>query len=374
LKIQDKQPGKGVMEEQKLEPWLESVDGDELLTEIKNWIADYVFIPGESVDAMALWSVATWFVESTYFAPLLTILSPTMGSGKTLILDLLEWLCRGSVRTAGVGITPAVIFRLNEKRKPTFLIDEAEKLSGKNANMEIIGLLNEGYRRGGKVHRCGDKSVNFEVEEFDAFGFRLLASTKVLWGTLMDRSILIRISRKPRGEKMRRFDGLKVKDEGLLLARKILRFAQDNLKNFEALQRTTPRPQWLADRACDNWSPLFTVAELAGNDWPEKAVSSAKLLCASAEDSDSAEQLIHDTHRVFADQEWPEVIKSGDLVEALNKIESSPWGEYGRGKGLTTHKIAHQEPKAVLPPGGRGKAEFVLRWELLQDLRPGHGR
>jgi len=34
----------------------------------------------------------------------------------------------------------------------------------------------------------------------------------------------------------------------------------------------------------------------------------------------------------------------------------------------------HQEPKAVLPPGGRGKAEFVLRWELLQDLRPGHGR
>ena len=139
---------------------------------------------------------------------------------------------------------------------------------------------------------------------------------------------------------MRRFDGLKVKGEGLLLARKILRFAQDNLKDFEALQRTTPRPQWLADRACDNWSPLFTVAELAGGDWTEKAVNSAKLLCASAEDGDRAEQLIHDTYRIFKDEGWPEVIKSGDLIEALNLIESSPWGEYGGGKGLTTHKIA----------------------------------
>ena len=204
LKVQDKQTGKRVMEEQVLEPWPEVVNGAELLDEIRGWIGGYVFAPEESINSIALWAVATWFVEFTYFAPLLTLLSPTIQSGKTLVIDLLEWICRETVRTSGVGITPAVIFRLNEKRQPTFLIDEAEKLSGRNADKEIIGLLNEGYRRGGKVQRCGDKSNNFDVEEFEAFGFRLLASTEKLWGSIIDRSIIVRISRKPRSQIMRR--------------------------------------------------------------------------------------------------------------------------------------------------------------------------
>jgi len=369
LKVQDQQPGKGGMEEQQLEPWPEPVNGAELLDEIRGWISGYVFAPEESINSIALWSVATWFVEFTYFAPLLTLLSPTIQSGKTLIIDLLEWICRETVRTSGVGITPAVIFRLNEKRQPTFLIDEAEKLSGPTADMGIIGLLNEGYRRGGKVQRCGDKSTNFEVEEFDAFGFRLLASTKKLWGSIIDRSIIVRISRKPRSQTMRRFVGRKVKAEGGVLAQKILRFAQDNSKEFEALQITTPRPQWLADRACDNWSPLFTVAELAGGDWSEKTVNSAKLLCASAEENDRAEQLIHDTYRIFKDEGWPEVIKSGDLAAALNKIESSPWSEYGRGKGLTPTKIATMfRTFEIRPDQRRDSGGKVIRGYWQNDL------
>jgi len=369
LKVQDKQTGKRVMDEQVLEPWPEVVNGAELLDEIRGWIGGYVFAPEESINSIALWAVATWFVEFTYFAPLLTLLSPTIQSGKTLVIDLLEWICRETVRTSGVGITPAVIFRLNEKRQPTFLIDEAEKLSGRNADKEIIGLLNEGYRRGGKVQRCGDKSNNFDVEEFEAFGFRLLASTEKLWGSIIDRSIIVRISRKPRSQIMRRFVGRKVRAEGGVLAQKILRFTQDNSTEFEGVQITTPRPQWLADRACDNWSPLFTVAELAGGDWPKKAVNSAKLLCASAEDSDRAEKLIHDTYRIFKDEGWPEVIKSGDLADALNKIESSPWSEYGRGKGITPNKIAAMfRAFEIRPDQRRDSSKKVTRGYWQKDL------
>jgi hypothetical protein len=146
-----------------------------------------------------------------------------------------------------------VTFRLNHQRHPTFLIDEAEKLSGPDGK-EIIGLLNQGYRRGGKAYRCGDKGKNFEVEEFDAFGFRAIATTREPWDTIVDRSILIGMNRKPRNHQMKGFEGLVVEAEGKELARKLCRFAQDNI---EAISLKTPRPEWLHDRACDNWSSLL---------------------------------------------------------------------------------------------------------------------
>ena len=138
------------------EPHPEPVDGAKLLDDIKAWIGGYVIVSEASLTAIALWVLATWFVAAVFFAPILAILSPTKRSGKTLLLDLLNWICRKVFLTSGVGVTSAVIFRLNEQYQPTFLIDEAEKLSGKDADKQIIGLLNQGYRRGSKVYRCGE--------------------------------------------------------------------------------------------------------------------------------------------------------------------------------------------------------------------------
>ena len=351
------------------EPWPDPVNGSELLDEITGWISGYVFTAGESVDAITLWAVSTWFVESIYFAPLLSILSPTKQAGKTLIIDLLEWICRKPVRTSGVGITPAVIFRLNEDSQPTFLVDEAEKLAGKNSDEGIIGLLNEGYRRGGKVHRCGDKSNQFKVEEFDAFGFRLLASIKPLWDTILDRSIVIRMTRKPRNQNIRRFKAQEVQAEGSILAQKILRFVNDNTKDLQALLAETPQPKSLSDRGCDNWSPLFAVAQLAGDDWLKRALSSAKALNNAAEDEDRAEKLIHDIHRIFKKEKCPEAIKSGDLKERLDELESSPWGDYGGGKGISTNKLAALlRPFEVRPRQGWTQNGNNTRGYWLKDL------
>ena len=375
LRVNDKQEDDGESKGKGVVPtdpdlWPDPVNGSELLDEITNWVSGYVSARRESVEAMAVWAVSTWFVESTYFAPILCILSPTKQTGKTLIIDLLEWICRKPVRTSGIGITPAVIFRLNEQSQPTFLVDEAEKLSGKNADESIIGLLNVGYRRGGKVHRCGDKSTQFKVEEFDAFGFRLLVSIRPLWDTILDRSIVIRMTRKPRNQDMRRFKAQEVQAEGSVLARKILRFSNDHIKDFQDLQNNTPRPKWLSDRGCDNWSPLFAVAHLAGDDWLKRALDSAKSLSDTAEEGDRAEKLIHDIYRIFKEGSWPEVIKSGDLVENLNKIESSPWGDYKKGKGLTPHKIsAMLRPFGIKPEQHRDRNGKTVRGYWLKDLK-----
>ena len=226
-------------------------------------------------------------------------MSPTKGSGKSLLLDLLRWICLKPVLPSGVGVTPAVVFRLNEEHPPTFLIDAAEKLSGKNGNRGIIGLLNQGYRRGSKIHRCREVRGRQVVEEFDAFGFRAVAAIGSLWDTLIDRAVVIPMQPKPIGQRVKRFNGRQVESEGEELARKIGRFTEDNIGAFEPALSAAPRPQWLKDRTCDNWAALFAVAHLAGEDWPDRALDAARSLDGAAEDGDQAEQLIHDVRDVF---------------------------------------------------------------------------
>ena len=352
------------------EPWPEVVDGVKLLDEIMDWIGSYTVVPEESLIAITLWAVATWFVEVVYFSPILAILSPTKRSGKTLLLDQLHWICRRAVLTSGVGVTSAVIFRMNDRSQPTFLIDEAEKLSGKNANKEIIGLLNQGYRRGSKIQRCREKGGEYVVEEFDAFGFRALATIGSLWDTLIDRSVVVLMKRKPKAARRRRYNGRVVENEGNELSRKIYRFVQDNIAAFEEFQVDAPRPEWLDDRSCDNWSALFTVAQLAGGGWLELALHAAKTLSNVGEDGDRAELLIHDTRRVFEEAEWPEVIQSGALVDALNAIESSPWGDYSKGQGITTHKVAALfRPFEIRPRQERDGSGEKIRGYWLKDLQ-----
>jgi len=136
------------------DPWPQPVDGAALLDELLHWLQSYLFLPRGAAEANALWAIATWCVDIVHFAPILAVLSATKRCGKSYLLDLLRYIVRRGHWTSALGATPATIFRLNDSDKPTFLIDEAEKLGGRNPSTELIHLLNQGYRRGGKVTRC----------------------------------------------------------------------------------------------------------------------------------------------------------------------------------------------------------------------------
>ena len=178
------------------------------------------------------------------------------------------------------------------------------------------------------------------------------------------------MKRKSKGVKRRRYNGRVVEGEGRELSRRICRFAQDNAQTFNELEGSAPRPDWLNDRACDNWSALFTVAKLAGGSWLEMALDAAKVLSSAAEDADQAERLIHDTRQVFQKEGWPEVMKSGDLVQHLSAIESSSWGEFRKGKGISTHKLAAMfKPFGIRSSQDRNSSGEKTRGYWLKDLQ-----
>jgi hypothetical protein len=359
------------------EPCEELVGGALLLSQISGWLRAYVWLPQEAADAIALWSAATWFVAEFYFAVILLLSSATKRCGKTLLLDLLRPIVRRGYQTSAVGVTAPVVFRLNQAEQPTFLIDEAEKLGGRNADRELIGMFNVGYRRGSYVSRCVDVGGDYEVRRFSAFGFRALAAVGSLWDTLMDRAVVVQMERKPSSAAVEPFNGRQVASEGELIARQLSRWSLDNATAVEDAASKAPRPTWMHDRDCDNWSSLFAVAQVAGGDWPARAASAARAIAASEEARDFGELLVHDIRGIFEAAGRPEVIKSGDLCTKLNAIETSPWGDYRKGDGYNAHKLAVAlKPFGIVPQQGRrdGGAGQPVRGYWRSDLQPAFDR
>ncbi len=348
-----------------------AVDGESLFGELVEWLSDYISIPPHSAVAVALWIIASWFVEEVDFAAILAALSATKRCGKSHLLDLIRCTARRGYLTSGSGVTTAVVFRLNNTHRPTLAIDEAERLAGRHADRELIAMLNAGYRRGARVQRCVERNGDFEVVDFDAFGFRALAAIGRLWDTILDRAIVVRLERKARDMNLRRFSIRAVEREGLVFAGRLRRWATDNREAVGTAALETPRPAWLDDRACDNWSSLFAVAAVAGGEWPERALHAAHVLSRVPDAEDDTERLVHDVQRLCQSERWEEAVKSGDLVAKLNELEGSPWGEYSNGKGLSTHRLAALfKPLGCGPQLGRTAQGLVLRGYWLADLDP----
>jgi len=355
-----------------VEPWGDAVDGGALLDSLSALIRQYIHLPSEAADAIAVWAVLTHCVEWLMFAPLLVLSSASKRCGKTALLALITPVVRRGRLTSATGITPAVLFRLNERDRPTLCLDEAEKLQGRHADPNLLGLINDGYRRGGKVYRCVERVGSFDIQEFDAFGFRALALIGKAWDTVADRSVLISMERKPRTVRLARFHEAVVERIGSDIARRARRWTTDEKDALRIAYDAATRPTWLGDRDCDNWAGLFAVANVAGGRWPERIEAAARLLAGSRdEDGDAGERMIHDMRGAFASACEPPVIPSGELVQKLNAIETSAWGDLRDGRGLSTHALAARlRPFGVKPRAERHPATgAMVRGYWLADLR-----
>ncbi|MBA3770709.1 MAG: hypothetical protein H0X08_09505, partial [Blastocatellia bacterium] len=98
------------------------------------------------------------------------------GNGKTRLTQAVGLLCSRPIFT--IGITPAVLFRINHSHKPTLIIDEFNVESKGDDTEAIIQVLNAGISRTNRVIRCSSDGSNFAPEGFDPFGPKILAGLK----------------------------------------------------------------------------------------------------------------------------------------------------------------------------------------------------
>ena len=199
--------------------------------------------------------------------PRLYMLSSKPGSGKSLILELLDLLCPA---TFGLDLEPSVagLVKTLNSEKAVVLLDEGDVLFGKGARHSgIRAIINGGYRRKGKYLTAdGRKSV---------FGALALAALDVAekdtgdkLKALFSRGFKIRMemaSKDDRPGKVRR----RQEEQAGKLNEWLQAWAaqvRDDLADAEPIM-----PEELENRAEEISEPLVAIGDAAGGEWPERA-------------------------------------------------------------------------------------------------------
>jgi Protein of unknown function (DUF3631) len=328
-----------------IDPWDDPIDGAELLTALARAIDDYVIMDAPQRDAVALWAVFAYAHNSFVFAPLPVILSPTKRCGKTRLQEVLARLAPRPQTMSGVSA--AALARLIEEHRPTILIDEFDAVVKSSGEMAegLRGLLNSSFNRSGA---CVLKTVSlpgggWEVRKFSTWTPVCVAGIGQVADTVADRSVIIRLERKLRGQTVKR---LRTRDGGELhlLARKIARFVGDNEQRLRHDQPEVPKE--LNDRARDAWEPLIAIADIAGGDWPKRARTAATTLAgiheSEAVDGDVRQTLLADIRDIFAcefptdhpdhNDKYGPRLATKRLLELLHTIEERSWSTWGRAR------------------------------------------
>ena len=237
------------------------------------------------------------------YAPLLAVTAPTKRCGKTRLQETLARLVPRPQMTS--GITAALLPRLVEKHRPTLFIDEYDAQAAGDQEMaeSLRGQLNSSFNKSSAavLKLVPLPGGGWDERQFSTWAPTCVAGIGMVPDTVKDRSVVIRLLRKPAGEKVRRLRGCDGGDL-LVLARKVARFVSDN---EQALRSADPAsPDALNDRQADAWDPLFAIAEVAGGEWPERARAAAKALCqVDAEEDVEADiktVLLADIRDIFA--------------------------------------------------------------------------
>ena len=318
---------------------------NDLLRRLAARLRQHVIFPDEAANAVALWVAFAWTHDAATHSPMLLVTSAERDSGKTTLLGLVNLLSPRGLMV--VDPSPAVLYRLVEKWKPTLVVDEADDQFKENPPLRAV--VNSGWTRGAGVPRC-DPDTN-EPEIFSTFGPKAIGMKgRSIPDTTASRSITIEMVRKKPGERAADFEHLD--DAGLkAMRRELARWAADNVGSLAGAR--PKMPDGFQNRLAANWRPLLAIADRAGCDWPRLAREAAVML-APRDNASVSIALLEDIQQTFADKKTTPLASSA-IAAALHDIEGRPWAEWDRaGKPISANQIARLlKPFGVAPEGVR---------------------
>jgi hypothetical protein len=233
------------------------------------------------------------------------------------------------------------LFRAVEKFHPTIMLDETEKYVEHGSDLHA--LLNEGHCKGASTWRVlGEK---MELREFGVFGAVAFARNGRIPEDLEQRSIIIEMQRRLAGEQLTRLrDG--PNDHLHTVARMCARWAEDHADEVDVASIDTDTGDAI-NRIGDNWLPLFAIADVIGDDWPDRIRDAAAAL--TPRESDSLGTTLLADIKAILDEQQTDRMASEELCQMLVAIEGRPWADW-KGKPLTKNQLARLlKPFHVVP-------------------------
>lgn len=248
------------------------IDGAALLNEVEAFHRRFNIFPTEAAYvAVALWDAHAHLLDCFDSTPRIAFLSPEPGSGKSRALEIVETLVPHPM--VAVNASAAALFRAvsGGEGRPTILFDEIDTVFGPKAgdNEELRGFLNAGHRRSGVTYRCVGDGGNQTVQAFPSYACVAVAGLGSLPETILTRSVIIRMRRRARNEKVEPFRARIHEQEGNALRDRLATWAE--AARGWVLGSWPEMPDGVTDRPADVWEPLLAVADAVGGNWPERA-------------------------------------------------------------------------------------------------------
>ncbi|MFH8518249.1 DUF3631 domain-containing protein [Streptomyces gelaticus] len=317
------------------------IDGSALLDEVEAFHRRFNVFPREAAYvAVTLWDAHAHLLDAFDSTPRLAFLSPEPGSGKSRALEVVETLVPRPM--LAVNARAAALFRSvsDPAGRPTILFDEIDTIFGPKAgdNEELRGFLNAGHRRSGVTYRCIGDGGNQTVVEFPSYTAVAVAGLGYLPDTITTRSVIIRMRRRARNEKVEPFRARLHEAEGNALRDRLAQWADTVREDVAA--RWPEMPDGVTDRPADVWEPLLSVADAAGGDWPERARAACVELVNAARADDKGSlgiRLLTDLrdHVMAGIDRMPTVA----ILDRLCALDEAPWADMS-GRPLDSRGLA----------------------------------
>jgi hypothetical protein len=144
-----------------------------LFSEIQTFIHRYLELPADFEEIASLYVLLTWVYEFAPSIPYLRVIGD-WGTGKTRFLQVVGAVCFRPIFASG-ATTPAPIFRILEQFRGTLVLDEAD-FKDSSSWMEMVKLLNNGYRPGMPVLRADKENGKWYPRSYQVFGPKLIAT------------------------------------------------------------------------------------------------------------------------------------------------------------------------------------------------------
>ncbi|NEA11160.1 DUF3631 domain-containing protein [Streptomyces sp. SID10692] len=305
------------------------IDGAALLDAVEAFHRRFNAFPTEAAYvAVALWDAHTHLLDCFDSTPRLAFLSPEPGSGKTRALEVISTLVPHPMHA--VNASPAALFRAvaDEAGRPTILFDEIDTVFGPKAkdNEDLRGLLNAGHRKSGVSYRCVGDGGTQTVVAFPSYCAVAMGGLGSLPDTILARSVIIRMRRRARNERVEPFRARIHEPQGHALRDQLITWAEQVRPRVDGA--FPDMPEGITDRPADVWEPLLAVADAAGGTWPERARQACIDLVTAVSEDDRASlgvKLLTD----LRDHVFPgEVtVSTVEILHLLNGLEESPWGD-----------------------------------------------
>lgn len=326
-----------------------------VVDEIHRLISKYIVLSHSEIRVASAWAAASWHMDVWSRFPHLAVTSPEKRCGKTRFLQLLEKVCPKPWSTT--SISPAAMYRLIEKERPTLLLDEAQSISrrGSESSEVLRELLNAGIDSTSVVVRVGGKD-NDEIKKFSVYSPKVIALIGAIDGVLADRCLPIGLKRKSREDQVQFYNHRVVDQESKALGEKLEKWSKESAKAItEAYDQTEP----FAidnDRMADLLRPLQAVLAVVDP-------SSINLLQKYAEGSEERERRIEmmspgvlmlvACREAFAEREKtvkrlgklaektePGFLPTETLIEFLCKRTEEPWARWSKGQNINPEGVA----------------------------------